>query len=157
VRLSAYGMPYDPQPALDKLASGSNVATSWEELWQQLHHQGGIGDAAYATVPELVRIHRKRATADWNTYALVATIELARDLEGNPPLPDSLRDEYDRALGELAEIGAQEILAASDSSLVRSILSVLAIRGGARTYGRHLLEYGEDELLEMEQFWNERV
>jgi len=65
-------------------------AAAWDELWQQLHHQGGIGEVAYAAVPELVRVHRQRAAAEWNTYALVATIELARDADGNPPVPDWL-------------------------------------------------------------------
>jgi hypothetical protein len=152
---SAYGVAFDPRPALNKLASRVDEAAAWEELWQQLHHQGGVGDAAYAAVPELVRVHRKRAMADWNTYALVATIELARDSEGNPPVPDWLKADYVGALLELAELGAEEILAASDASLTRSILAILAIQKRARTYGRFLLEYGEDELLEMENFWNE--
>jgi len=150
----AYGVPYDPRPALDRLASGVDEAAAWDELWQQLHHQGGVGDAAYVAVPELVRIHRRRAVADWNTYALVATIELARDADGNPPMPDWLEADYAHALSELAEIGAKEVLGASDVSLTRSVLAILAIQNGARTYGRFLLEYGEDELLEMEEASN---
>jgi len=35
-------------------------------------------------VPHLVRIYRERRVLDWNTYAMVATIELARDSKKNP-------------------------------------------------------------------------
>jgi len=61
---------------------------------------------------------------------------------------------YAGSLSELAELGAKEVFGASDASLTRSALAILAIQNGARTYGRFLLEYGEDELLEMEDSWN---
>jgi len=150
----AYGVPYDPRPAINRLASGVDEAAAWDELWQHLYHQGGIGEAAYAAVPELVRVHRQRGVPDWRTYAFVATIELARDADGNPPLPDWLEADYARALTQLAELGAKEVLGASDVSLTRSALAILAIQNGARTYGRFLLMYGEDELLEMRDSLN---
>jgi len=49
----------------------------WEELWNELHHQGDVGDASFASVPFLVRSYRQRDVINWNTYALVAIIELA--------------------------------------------------------------------------------
>jgi hypothetical protein len=53
-------------------------------MWEELHHQGDVGDASYAAVPELVRIHRDGRAADWNLYAMVAIIELARTESQNP-------------------------------------------------------------------------
>ena len=151
---SVHGATYDPRFAVDKLASNVNEAQAWDELWQQLHHRGGLGDSAYAAVPQLVQMHRKRGIADWNTYALVATIELARDLPGNPPIPHWIQRQYANAVREIADLGAHEITTVSDVITTRSILAILAIRNGARTYGRFLLEYGEDELREMEHSWN---
>lgn len=52
-----YRLPYDPRPALDRLAT-VDVAAAWAELWQELYHQGDVGEASYAAVPELVRLHR---------------------------------------------------------------------------------------------------
>jgi hypothetical protein len=141
------GIPYDPRPALNKLASRVDEAAAWDELWQQLYHQGGVAEVAYAAVPELVRVHRERGVPEWNTYALVGTIELGRDSEGNPPLPDWIQTEYSTALSELAAMSAQEILDASNVTLTRSILAILAIQTGARTSGHFLLDYEEDELL----------
>jgi len=109
-----------------------------------------VGEASYAAVPHLVRIYRNHVTPDGNTYAIVAVIELARDQSNNPAVPKWLEDEYFSAIQELASIGAAEVLAAKDPEALRAILSIIAIAKGLRTHGRFLVEFGEDELLEME-------
>jgi hypothetical protein len=96
-----YKIPFDPRPSLRKLENHQQSAAAWEELWEELHHQGDVGDASYATVPELVRIHRIGGTADWNLYAIVAIIELARTESQNPEVPDWLREDYFRSIQEL--------------------------------------------------------
>ena len=47
-----YRTPYDPRNAIGKLREGDAKA-AWDELWQELHHQGDVGEASYATVPLL--------------------------------------------------------------------------------------------------------
>ena len=51
--------------------------------------------------PEPERIHGERGIPDWNTYALVATIEDARQNQKNPRLPPWLQASYDEALRNL--------------------------------------------------------
>jgi len=119
-------------------------------IWENLHHQGGVGEASYAAVPHLVRIYRLRGGTDWNTYAMVAIIELARGNGKNPQVPEWLEEGYSRAIQELAEIGAAEVLRAKDPEDIRAILSILAIAKGARTHARFLLNYSAEELLELE-------
>ncbi|SPE24830.1 hypothetical protein SBA7_110025 [Candidatus Sulfotelmatobacter sp. SbA7] len=97
-----------------------------------------------------MRIHRKSGVADWNTYAIVAIIELARKEGNNPEVPKWLEEDYHRAIRELAEIGAAEISHAEEPEEVRAILSVIAIAKGLRTHGRFLVKYSEDELLDIE-------
>ncbi len=46
-----------------------------------------MGEASYALVPHLVRVHQTSGIVDWNTYAIVATIELARVKGNNPAVP----------------------------------------------------------------------
>src|SRR5580704_6120102 len=96
----------DLRPLLAELERAQNKETAWHGLWEKLHHQGDVGEASYASVPHLVRIHRKRKVLDWNTYAMVAVIDLARDNEGNPAIPEWLIEDYYRAIRELAEVGA---------------------------------------------------
>ena len=145
-----YRIPYDPRPALLKLQTGATASDAWTELWNELHHQGDVGEASYAAVPELVRIHGERKQSDWNTFALVATIELAREDARNPPIPAWLETDYVAALGELAKLGVAEIDIAVDSESLRAIFSIIAISKGRRTTARMLLLYTEDEWLEME-------
>ena len=145
-----YKKPFDPRPSLRKLETQQDTAAAWEELWEELHHQGYVGDASYAAVPELVRIHRNGSAADWNLYAIVAIIELARTESQNPELPDWLRDDYFRSIQELAQMGTKAILSAEESEAKRAILSVIAIAKGLRTHGKFLVAYSEDELLRLE-------
>ncbi len=149
--MGGYKTPFDPRPSLQKLESQQDTATAWEELWEELHHQGDVGDASYAAIPELVRIHRSGSAGDgWNLYAMVAIIELARTEPRNPELPDWLREDYLRSIQELAQMGAKDILCAEEPEAKRAILSVIAIARGLRTHGKFLVAYSEDELLEME-------
>ena len=143
------GRVTDIRPLLRRLEVESDPDEVWEALWDALHHQGDIGIASFAAVPHLVRIHRQRDTVDWNTYALIATIELARDGEQNPDLPDWARPDYEAALRELATLGLVELPRAPAPEAVLSILSVAAIGHGRRVHGRALLEFDDEELQEI--------
>jgi hypothetical protein len=144
-----YRMRFDPRPLLIKLESGGNSAAVWDSLWNELHHQGDVGEASFAAVPHLVRIYRKSGGIEWNTYAIVAIIELARNAGGNPDVPEWLKDDYFGAIRQLAENGAEQVLHAKDPDTIRAILGVLAIERGLRLCGKILVKYSEDELLEI--------
>ena len=148
---AGYRTPIDLRPLLQRLESDRDAKATWDEIWQELYHQGDIGEGSLVAVPHLVRIHRQRGVPDWNTYALAAAIELARGQDGNPDVPDWSREAYDQALRDLAQIGFEDLPRAADQETVRSILAILAIVHGARTYGRILVEFTEDEVLELEE------
>ena len=145
-----YKTPFDPRPCLRKLENHQDTAATWDELWEELHHQGDVDDASYAAVPELVRIRRISGAADWNLYAMVAIIELARTESQNPEVPTWLLEDYCHSIQELAQMGTKDILSAEDSDTKRAILGVIAIARGLRTHGKFLVEYSENELLKME-------
>ncbi len=145
-----YRMPCDPRSLLERIESGSDLENAWYELWGELHHQGEVGEASYASVPHLVRIHRRRGAPDWNPYALVACIELARTKGNNPALPGWLAEEYLDSIQELAKIGLAEFSLAKTPEDIRGILMILALSKEARTYARLILEYSEEELLALE-------
>jgi hypothetical protein len=105
---------------------------------------------SYAAVPHLVRIYRQRGTINWNTYSIVATIELARTQGKNPGVPNWLAEAYFAAIQELAQSGLGEIESARNPDEIQAILSILAIWKGARIHGKFLLIYSEEELLEIE-------
>jgi hypothetical protein len=150
-----YRTRFDPRPLLSELEANRETKAAWHELWEGLHHQGDVGEASYAAVPHLVRIYRKRGVIDWNTYAIVAVIELARDSERNPEMPKWLRKDYLQAVRELAEVGSVQVLQAKSPEEIRAILSILAISAGARTHAKFLIDYSAEELLEMERLASE--
>jgi hypothetical protein len=143
-------MPLDPRPLLRRLEDEGNTTEVLKELWQELHHQGDVGDASFACVPRLVEIYRRKGVIGWNTYALVAIIELARKAGSNPDVPQWFADDYFRAIRELAEMGATELLRTDDADDVRAILSVLAIQKGLRVHGNLLSNCSEEELLDVQ-------
>jgi len=145
-----YRMQFDPRPLLLQLESGQDVAAAWHQLWEQLHHQGDVGEASYAAVPHLVRIYRQSGVVDWNTFGIVALIELRRGQGNNPEVPKWLEEGYFAAIRELAATGVAQLSKASEPEDIRGILSVLAIQKGARIHGRFLLEYSDQELLDIE-------
>lgn len=147
---AGYKVPFDPRPLLQKLETGQNSAKTWEELWTELYHQVDLGDASFAAIPHLVRICGKRKTIDWNTYAIVTIIEVACGKGVNPDVPKWLKEDYFRAIQKLAQKGTKEILRTDNADEIRAILSVIAIAKGLRIIGRILVNYSEEELLELE-------
>jgi hypothetical protein len=146
-----YRTQFDPRPLLSDLEVNRNAKSAWRELWEGLHHQGDVGTASYAAVPHLVRIYREQGTIDWNIYAIVAVVELARDDGKNPEVPPWLEDAYFEAIGDLAKVGAAEVLQTKKPEEVRAMLSILAIFAGARTHAKFLIDYSAEELLEIER------
>jgi hypothetical protein len=96
-----YREPYDPSQALWRLERDRGP---WDELWEELHHQGDVGESSYATVAHLVRIVKGWPERDWNFYGLISTIEMERHRKGNPPIPDWLSDSYELAWRESFEL-----------------------------------------------------
>ena len=81
---------------------------------------------------------------------MVAVIEVARTETKNPPIPDFLHNAYYQAIQDLAELGAKQISQTKDPETVRAILSIIPLSRGARTHGRFLINYSEEELLDLE-------
>lgn len=144
-----YKTPFDPRPLLNRLESDSDTADAWHDLWDELHHQGDVGEASFAAVPFIVRNYRKRGVLDWNTFAIVAIIELAHKERNNPDVPQWIGVDYFQAIRELARVGAAEVLQAENTEDVRAMLSVIAIEKGLRSHGELLLKDAEHELREV--------
>ncbi len=139
----ADGDTYDPTVALKAIVSG-DAGEGYDELWQRVHHQGDLGTAAYAVVPELVRLMSNRKEPDWRAYSLIATIDERRKADGNPPVPGWLQGSYATAMRELIQPALAHLRSAEVDEDVRSLLAVLAHAKGQRTIGAIAL-WTEDE------------
>jgi hypothetical protein len=136
-----YREKYDAAVPLSRLEGGIGELDSiWSELWENLHHQGDIGIASYAAIPHITRIIQERSIFNFNPFALAVTIELARGQGQNPELPDWLREEYFQALWDMAKYGCDNLNKNWDSSILKSVLSLVAIIKGNRDLGELIIE-----------------
>jgi hypothetical protein len=153
--MGGYKTPYNPSDLLRGLENGENA---WDELWQELHHQGDVGEASYAAVPHLVRIAKLLLRRDWNFYGLVSTIEIERHRKSNPPLPNWLAQAYFEALQDLLELACGDLRTAENRTTIRSILGAMALAKGDILLGA-LISYSDDsqiqEVLEKYNAWSQ--
>ena len=147
-----YKLPYDASVKLRELdADPASATETWEEFWNELHHQGDVDIASYATVPQLVQICVKHELLDWNAFAIVATIEECRVFGKNPKLPDWLENDYHFAIKTLAEFGAKHFAKVWSKELVQSFLAVAAFAKDAPNMARMLITFSDDELDEVRE------
>jgi hypothetical protein len=138
-----YGMAYDASKALAQMERGESV---WEEFWKELHHQGNVGAASYAAIPQIVRICETRRDRDWNLYALAATIEIERHRKENPPLPAWLAPSYKTAWDCLVKLALADLAGKPDKLTLRSALSVVALGRGDLKLGALLSNSDTNEI-----------
>jgi hypothetical protein len=153
-----YGELYDPRPALARLAAKVEVPTVWDELWNELHHQGNIGDASYAAIIVLADVFTSERTADWKLFSLAATIEIERHRKKNPPIPEWLVDDYARAWQQLAVVAIASLQSDSDPETVKSALTIIALEKKALKLGAFLnwLDYSElDAIVDERLMWHD--
>ena len=149
-----YRVPYDSSDALRRLEQGRDV---WDELWQELHHQGDVGEASYAAVPQIVRICGNAARRDWNPCALAALIEVERHRTSNPPIPYWLTADYSAAWRDLETLALKDLRGASDKDLIQSALAVIALARGQLQLGAFLRWIDDSvlsELVEEKMAWS---
>jgi hypothetical protein len=146
-----YRVPYDASRPLQQLFQGAPTAPIWEEFWQELHHQGDVDAASYAAVPHLLEYTRASAVLDWNVFALISTIELARP--NNPEPPPELRDAYTQALRDIPSIIGAHPQLQWDALLTQSIVACLALVRGQRGLAQVYADFG---LEDAKEWWEER-
>ncbi|MTW11608.1 hypothetical protein GM658_13465 [Pseudoduganella eburnea] len=150
-----YRIPYDASIALRSMKDGQDV---WDELWNELHHQGDVGVASYAAIPQIVSYAAAASVRDWNFYGFVATIEVERHRRNNPELPIWLKADYENALARAYALALADLGLSTDSATTQAILSVLALAKGELKLGAMLsgLDTSElEEWLEKRLAWSE--
>lgn len=141
-----YRVPYDPRPALRRLTVSWSDESAWAELWNELHHQGDVGEASYAAVPALVALAEAVPRRDWNLYGLTATIEVERHGGANPPLPEWLSASYHEAWKHLIRLALADLDAGADRLTIRAALAVVALGRGSPRLGTLLATIDESEI-----------
>jgi hypothetical protein len=123
-----YRLRYDASVPLRLLESGSEPDEKiWDELWGNLYHQGDVGIASYAAVPQVFRIYQSKGWLDYHLPNLARSVEEARRKDDNPDVPDWLRSDYEAALKEIVRYCLDRASEQSDKNFARALLLLIAI------------------------------
>ena len=141
-----YGAPYDPRPVLARIRRAGASHESWDELCNELHHQGDIGDAAYAAIVVLVDIAMSGRDLGAYLFGLASTIEVERHRKTNPPLPGWLEREYRTAWKHLAELAVQVLRKPPDAGTFLVAMAVVALERRRLKLGALILDLDDSEL-----------
>ena len=140
-----YGVAFDPRPALRVVRDGGDAAAAWTELWEELYHQGDLGEASYAALIELSLVSNSERDR-LQIYSLATCIESERYRLTNPPVPDAWKLEHEKACERLVASALLDLSDTRDPRLVRSALAFVALRRGAVELGAFLGWLDESEL-----------
>jgi hypothetical protein len=137
-----YRSNYDASTAMHRLIDDGPSPEVWEELWNELHHQGDVDQASYAAVPWLVEFIRRSPAIDWNALALIALVELERP--SNPEPAPELADAYMASIRSLpAILGAHPDQNWSEL-VTQSAVACIALARGQRWLAKAYFELDHD-------------
>lgn len=136
----------DITPWIRQLLSGEFDDSLWSFLWDDLHHQGDLGEASYAVIPYLVEYVKRSGNLNWNVFAFAACVELERTENGNPPVPIEFERSYHEGLQELPQLAicrdSEKIWTAEQ---IMGIAACLALSKGHRGLARAYLDLSPGE------------
>jgi hypothetical protein len=147
-----YKIPYDASiPLLQLRVAHDEAATNliFNELWDNLHHQGDVGLASYYAIPHLVDSCISTNSFDWNYVGLCLVIEHCRLSNNNPNLPDNLQEDYFNALNRLKTYLLAHFENINDGETLKLTLSLFATLKGYRELGKAIEFLDADVIQEL--------
>lgn len=155
---AGYRKAYDPRSVLLRLdESQGRDGAAWNELWEELYHQGDVGEVSYAVIPHLVRIIGSSSAVDWNLFGLANIIEIQRHAKSNPDLPTWLANSYVNAWITLRELAVRELAQEKEPWRLRVLFSTIALASHDFRMGSLLTHWESsdvDELAETYLGWS---
>ena len=159
--IGGYNTLYNPTEAIKKLEDCSCEKEEGElylELWNELHHQGDLGVASYATVPQLIRVSLNNTPKTYNIFALITIIEIERTQNNNPLIPENIEQSYMESLRQIPKLIQDYSSKEWNEIDLTSCSAALAASKGHRTLAKAYLELGIDQakdFLKNETGWEE--
>jgi hypothetical protein len=142
-----YKIPYDASVPLKILRSTNDpkiIVDTFDELWDNLHHQGDVGLASYLALSQLVTVCIDKKSFDWNFLGLCLVIEHCRQTDHNPKLPDEYKDEFFDSLKRLEQYLLLNFKSIKDPTSLRLTLALLATLNGQVELGKAIENLDED-------------
>lgn len=148
---SGYRLPYNASWPLRKLRESAKpdvIQAVFDDLWENLHHQGDVDTASYLAVTQLLSICMEKNSFDWNYIGLCVVIENCRLDKQNPELPEEFQDLYFDSLSRFEKYLLLNFKNISDRNSIRLALSLFATLNGQPELGKAIELLDEDLLTE---------
>jgi hypothetical protein len=140
--------PCDVVSLIRKLLTHGATEDFWQAVWNDLHHQGDVGEASYAIIPYLVEYQSHQLELDEQLYGYCVVVDLARPENGNPTIPHEIELAYTSALRRLPVIGAELMRRGCSEATVMGVAATTALAAGHRTLARAYIELNREDALE---------
>jgi hypothetical protein len=141
-------VPVEMSHFLEKLLSAQVSDKDWDILWDDLHHQGDVGEASYAVVPYLAHYASIAIPIAWHAFGFAAVVELERGQHGNPQLPVELIESYTAALQALPRIALDRGPEVWGEDCFEPVMACLAFSLGHPQHARAYLDLTQSEIAE---------
>jgi hypothetical protein len=138
---------YDVVPLIRELQAEGFSESFWGRVWDDLHHQGDVGEASYAIIPYMVEYQGAQRDLDEQLFHFAVVVELARPENGNPPVPTEIELEYELALRRLPVLGVEKLRRGCPKDVLMGVAAAAAIVAGERVLARAYLDFDRDAAL----------
>lgn len=142
---SAYRINYNASIKLKELEKAEDekvIEEIFQELWEELHHQGDVDLASYFSLPHLIRIGIENSFNTYHIPALVAVIEIQRH-GNNPKIPEEFKEDYKNEIKNITELMKRNQSEKWDENYATSALSAMAAVNGQIDLAKMILELDE--------------
>ena len=146
-----YRVPYDASIPIQKLEASQDadeIKAIWQELWNELHHQGDVDIASYLALPQIIRIAKRKTLDPVEVLSICGTIEQQRHLGQNPELPTQFNSYYQQGLESLKQYALALLKDGIKGDAQTLALSTIATCSGRVRLGKALLELCDEYVLE---------
>ena len=144
-----YKIKFNPVEIIRLFQNDIKSAEVWESVWNELHHQGDIGEASYAVIPYFIEAYLKNDILCWELYSYISTILVERHRKSNPIVPKWIESDFDNSLDQLFIRSGNDLKIAEDEINIRSIIGFITLYKGLIKYGALISTFDESEIEEI--------
>ena len=114
----------------------------WKKIWNELHHQGDVGEASYAIVPYFVEYQSNQKYVDEQLFHFAVVVDLAQSEDHNPPIPKELEFSYAVSMRRLPVLGAERLRRGDSTAAVMGVVASIALEAGQKILAHAYLDFG---------------
>jgi len=146
--LGGYRVPCDVVAILENVLAKPYDRAAWDSFWQELYHQGDIGEASLSAIPFLAKKLIESSYDGADLWAYVGSIQIAKGQQGNPDIPEWLSEDYLLAMKQLINYAHLRIPITKNTETLRYMFGFLLWMKDEKTFGQALIELTPDVIEE---------